>query len=73
VPYEFDQVVDRLYTDSVKWNRYDADVLPLWMADMDFAAPPEAIQAMLQRIAHPAFGYAPQDEALDRIRLALKN
>ena len=45
--------------DSVKWNRYAGrDVLPLWIADMDFSAPPAIIEALQQRIARTAFGYA---------------
>ena len=44
----FDRVIDRRHGDSLKWNRYaDRDVLPLWVADMDFAAPPAIISACL--------------------------
>jgi len=60
----FDQVIDRRKTDSLKWSRYPGDVLPLWVADMDFPAPPEAIQAIQERLAHPIFGYAVEDEEL---------
>ena len=38
--FDFDQVFDRHDTGSTKWSRYPADVLPMWVADMDFAAPP---------------------------------
>ena len=48
--YDFDQVIDRRHTDSAKWCRYNKDghedVLPLWVADMDFAAPEPVIQAL---------------------------
>lgn len=45
--------------DSVKWNRYAGrDVLPLWVADMDFAAPPEVVDALQRRVARASFGYA---------------
>ena len=33
---EFDQPIDRQNTDSIRWDRYDKDVIPLWVADMDF-------------------------------------
>jgi cystathionine beta-lyase len=54
----FDTPVDRRGSDSVKWGRYAGrDVLPLWVADMDFAAPPAVLEALRQRIAHGVFGY----------------
>jgi cystathionine beta-lyase len=57
--FDFDRPLDRrAAADCRKCNRYDADVLPLWVADMDFAVP-EQVQASLRaRIDHPAFGYA---------------
>ncbi|RLC67007.1 MAG: putative C-S lyase, partial [Chloroflexi bacterium] len=39
MPYDFDRIIDRRHTDSVKWRRYEDDVLPLWVADMDFVSP----------------------------------
>ena len=42
---------------SLKWHRYSDDVLPLWIADMDFASPPEVIEALQARVAHGVFGY----------------
>ena len=54
----FDTPVDRRGSDSVKWGRYAGrDVLPLWVADMDFAAPPVVLDALRQRIEHGVFGY----------------
>lgn len=58
----FDQVVNRAGTQSYKWNEvYKADsgpeVLPLWVADMDFAAPQAVVDALAQRVAHPIYGY----------------
>jgi cystathionine beta-lyase len=44
--FDFDQVFDRHNTGSTKWSRYPADVLPMWVADMDFAAPPVIIEAL---------------------------
>lgn len=54
----FDQPLDRRASDSIKWGKYAGrDILPLWVADMDFAAPPAVIEALQQRIAHGVFGY----------------
>ena len=63
--YDFDALVDRAGTDSVKWAKYagrrsgkvSSDTIPLWVADMDFAAPPPVIDALRQRIDHGVFGY----------------
>ena len=73
--FDFDAVVDRADTDSVKWAKYagrsslgglsrdtvsareDADIIPLWVADMDFAAPPPVIAALHSRVEHGVFGY----------------
>ncbi len=54
---EFDEVVDRTGTASSKWNRYGADVLPFWVADMDFRTPEFIRRAMHARIEHGVFGY----------------
>lgn len=57
--FDFDRIVDRRNGDSLKWNKYAGrDVLPLWVADMDFAAPPAVIAALEARIAQQHFGYA---------------
>jgi len=56
--FDFDQVFDRHNTGSTKWSRYPADVLPMWVADMDFAAPPVIIQALQKRMEHPMVGYS---------------
>lgn len=61
---DFDQIINRLETDSAKWCAYDPDVLPLWVADMDFAAPGEVLNALLQRVNHGVFGYARAPEEL---------
>ena len=54
----FDQPIDRRHSDSIKWRKYAGrDILPLWVADMDFAAPPAVLDALQQRIAHGVFGY----------------
>ncbi len=54
----FDQRIDRQNTGSLKWDRYAGrDVLPLWVADMDFAAPPAILNALEGRVQHGVFGY----------------
>lgn len=56
--FNFDTPVERNGTDSEKWAKYTGrDILPLWVADMDFAAPPAIIDALQSRIAHGVFGY----------------
>jgi cysteine-S-conjugate beta-lyase len=55
--YDFDRIIDRRSTNSVKWKHYADGVLPLWVADMDFAAP-EPIQSALRRaVEHGIYGY----------------
>ncbi len=57
--YDFDTAPDRRGTDSQKWQKYAGrDVLPLWVADMDFRSAPEVIAALQERAAHGVFGYA---------------
>jgi cystathionine beta-lyase len=56
--FNFDAPVERAGTDSEKWAKYAGrDILPLWVADMDFAAPPAIIDALHARVAHGVFGY----------------
>ena len=56
--HDFDTTIARTGGDSTKWNRYAGrDVIPMWIADMDFASPPAVIEALQQRIAHGVFGY----------------
>ncbi|MBK9019486.1 MAG: putative C-S lyase [Sulfuritalea sp.] len=56
--FDFDAVVERAGTDSVKWARHAGrDIIPLWVADMDFRSPPAVLAALRQRIEHGVFGY----------------
>ena len=55
--YDFDEIIDRRRTDSNKWRKYPADVLPLWVADMDFRSPESVIRALHERVEHGVFGY----------------
>jgi cystathionine beta-lyase len=56
-PFDFDRVHDRRDSDSNKWRKFPADVLPLWVADMDFRSPPAVIAALKARVEHGFFGY----------------
>jgi cystathionine beta-lyase len=61
----FDQIIDRRGTDSIKWSKYaEQDVLPLWVADMDFAPPPPVIAALRERLDQSVLGYGSPTEAL---------
>ncbi|UST77368.1 MalY/PatB family protein [Pseudomonas siliginis] len=72
--FDFDQLFDRHHTGSTKWSRYPTDVLPMWVADMDFAAPPVIVQALQQRLLHPLLGYSvAQDNLRDAIVADLWN
>ena len=60
--YDFDEVIDRHGTDSLKWDcaerrGKDPDLLPMWVADMDFRIPQEAVEALVARSRHGIFGY----------------
>jgi cystathionine beta-lyase len=62
--FDFDTPVERHATASLKWDKYrNRDILPLWVADMDFRSPPAVIRALQQRVAYGVFGYtiAPQE------------
>ena len=68
--FDFDHIIDRRDGDSIKWNRYAGrDVLPMWVADMDFTAPPAVLEALHKRIDHGVFGYsAPWPSLIEAIR-----
>ncbi len=56
---DFESVLPRLGTDSQKWQKYgDRDILPMWVADMDFRSSPAILQALRERVDHGIFGYA---------------
>ncbi len=60
--YNFDKLVDRKGTECIKWDLVGKvygsdDVIPLWIADMDFEILPELQEAMVKRASHPSFGY----------------
>ena len=56
--YDFNSCPDRAGTGSLKWERYAGrDVIPMWVADMDFTSAPEIIEALHARVSHGVFGY----------------
>lgn len=56
--YDFDRVIDRRNTNSLKWELRHPDELPMWVADMDFAVCPEIKEAIISRAQHGIFGYS---------------
>ena len=57
--YNFDEVVNRKGSNSYKWDtNRNNEVLPMWVADMDFKTAPPIIEALTQRVQHGVFGYA---------------
>ena len=56
--YDFDRIIPRLNTNSLKWDKEDASLLPMWVADMDFEVPQPVIDAMIARVNHGIFGYS---------------
>jgi cystathionine beta-lyase len=71
--FDFDTPVDRSNTGSEKWNKYKGrDIIPLWVADMDFRSPPALIAALQKRVEHGVFGYTyPEQELIDIVMASL--
>ena len=67
--YDFDEIIERRGTGSVKWDESpSSDVIPMWVADMDFKAAPAILEAIRKRAEHEVFGYAlVEDEYYDAI------
>ena len=62
--YDFDELTERRGTGCVKWDENpDKDIIPLWVADMDFAVAPTIQEAIRQRAQHPIFGYTHVDDS----------
>ena len=69
--YSFDIPVERRNTDSIKWDRYKGrNVIPMWLADMDFMSPPPVIEALEARVRHGIFGYTSAPEELYETAIA---
>jgi len=67
--YNFDTLPNRRDSESLKWNAYDDDLLPMWVADMDFLTPDPVIQALRDRVNHGVFGYALPPEGIKEVIL----
>lgn len=67
--YDFDKVIERRNTHSVKWDNLDKsfgadDVLPMWVADMDFPCPQPILDSIEKRNKHGILGYTTRPESL---------
>jgi len=67
VTQDFDQIIDRRQTESIKWTLYEEDVLPMWVADMDFRCPNPVIEALRERTEHGIFGYPNEPNGLREV------
>ncbi|MGD9158326.1 MAG: MalY/PatB family protein [Desulfobacteraceae bacterium] len=76
--YDFDKTISREMSGSVKWDlresRGGKDIIPMWVADMDFQAPSEIIKAIVKRAEHGIFGYTyPSDAYKESVVNWMKN
>ena len=60
--YDFDEIIPRKNTNSMKWDKLEEvyqreDLLPMWVADMDFLVAPQITSALEKRIKHGIYGY----------------
>ena len=62
--YNFDELPDRRSTESAKWLYFGEEMLPMFVADMDFRSPEPVIQALQERVAHGVFGYPLEPKGL---------
>ena len=70
--FDFDAPVDRQNSGSIKWDRYKGrNIIPLWVADMDFAAPPAVLSALFRHVEHGVFGYTYPSEELSATVVAM--
>jgi cystathionine beta-lyase len=65
--YHFDEIIERRSTDSIKWGIHPADVIPMWVADMDFRSAEPIVEALRERAAHGVFGYSRPAHALTTV------
>lgn len=65
--YNFDAIRNRQNTNSVKWDIFPHDRLPMWVADMDFDVCPKIIDAIQKRLEHPVFGYPLENPELKQV------
>ena len=60
--YNFDEIIERRNTLSCKWDQSEADILPMWVADMDFKTAQPIVDALKKRAEHGVFGYSIYDD-----------
>ncbi len=66
--YNFDEIINRAHTSSMKWEKYrDRDIIPMWVADMDFKVPQPVLDTLQQSIEHGIFGYTLIPDGLNEI------
>jgi cystathionine beta-lyase len=66
--YDFDQIVDRNNHYSLKWEKYkNTDIIPMWVADMDFKCPPAIIEELHRQVDHSIFGYSIVPDKLNEV------
>jgi cystathionine beta-lyase len=71
MPFDFDEIIDRRGTAALKWDKYAGrDVIPMWVADMDFRSPPAVVEAVRQRVEHGVFGYTDAPAELNAVIVA---
>ena len=72
--FDFERMIDRTNTNSIKWHQYPEDVLPLWVADMDLAAPEPVQEALCRAVEHGIFGYEfPNKVLLETVAARMDN
>ena len=70
--FDFDTAVNRRGTASAKWDKYRGkDIIPLWVADMDFKSPPAITHALHERIDHGVFGYTLPSTELNEVVVSI--
>ncbi len=70
--FDFDELVERHGTSSMKWDKYGSrEIIPMWLADMDFRSPPQILRAIEKRTAHGIFGYTLPPQELNRLIVSM--
>ena len=67
MPVNFDKTIDRRPTNSIKWNAFPEDILPMWVADMDFSAPAPILDALRETLDHGVLGYEFPQKSLKKM------
>lgn len=72
--FDFDTAIPRAHSDSQKWQKYAGrDILPMWVADMDFKCAPAILAALHERVDHGLFGYSrPVKSTVDAVVAAME-